>query len=239
MAKQPVTRDRYRLHAETSMEEFGSVLAELTKMGLQNIGYELITDVRSFTTNPPRTAHDVKAEDFILSYIDQNPTFVIKDLIKKFRDDGRTDGAGYTGVRILVEKGVLKKLGPGNYQHTNVKSLPAPKPSAKTKPPTPKTKRGQGRRYEIGNREFLFSILGDRKKFKTSDFNDAFEKDGRPTKSISSVIAQLTSDKVFKKLGEGAYEVNDKHKKSKKKSAAPVAAASMNGATPHGVDANG
>jgi hypothetical protein len=53
MAKTPpATVERFRIHAETSKEQMGDVLAELTKMGLLNIGYELVTDVLTFRTNP-------------------------------------------------------------------------------------------------------------------------------------------------------------------------------------------
>ena len=59
MAKTPpATVDRFRIHAETSKEHMGHVLAELTKMGLANIGYELVTDVMTFRSkNGPRKVH--------------------------------------------------------------------------------------------------------------------------------------------------------------------------------------
>ncbi len=41
------------------MEQMGFVLAALTKMGLENIGYELITDVHQFKDG--RKVHEVSA----------------------------------------------------------------------------------------------------------------------------------------------------------------------------------
>src|SRR5882724_5600604 len=68
MAKTPVaTVERFRIHAETSMEQMGHVLAELTRMGLQNVGYELITDIVTFKNNGPRQTFDSTGPDFIVS----------------------------------------------------------------------------------------------------------------------------------------------------------------------------
>jgi len=79
------------------------VLAELTKMGLENIGYELVTDVLTFRSkNGPRKVHEVTGDD----------------------------GMAYKAIRALVQEGAIKKLSLGHYQRAGVKALPAPKPSA-------------------------------------------------------------------------------------------------------------
>ena len=55
MAKSPETVDRIQIIAEApSLEMVGAALAALTKLGFQNVGYKLITDVLQYKHNQPK-----------------------------------------------------------------------------------------------------------------------------------------------------------------------------------------
>ena len=58
-------------------------------MGPTNIGFELITDVRTFAGNK---LHDVKAEDFLSEWVAEHPTFRARKAVAHFRAHHRTDG---------------------------------------------------------------------------------------------------------------------------------------------------
>src|SRR6267378_4217383 len=133
MAKTPhATVDRFRIHAETSKEQMGDVLAELTKMGLANIGYELVTDVLTFRSkNGPRKVHEVTGDDFARAFVQENASFAAIQLVNHFKANDRTDGMAYKAIHNLVQEGAIKKLSPGNYQRAGVKALPAPTPKGK------------------------------------------------------------------------------------------------------------
>jgi hypothetical protein len=224
MVKQVETRDRYRIHGETTLEQFGHVLAQLTKLGLENVGYELITDVAKFKERKERRVHDVPGHEYAKEFIKDNPTFQVNSLVKFFEANGRSPGAAYTGVRDLLGLKFLRKLGPGSYQLYNMKALPAPKkaakPSAKVnvapkstkvKLASPKFKRTRmkvpHRFYAVSNKDFLLGLLKGKTDLNISVVNDYFVKDGRPIKSAGSLMTQLAQLGYCKSLGGGHWKV--------------------------------
>ena len=56
LVKQPVITERFRISGaiDVSIGEAGALLAALTKMGFQNIGHELVTDVHTYKRNGKR-----------------------------------------------------------------------------------------------------------------------------------------------------------------------------------------
>src|SRR5258707_11800808 len=109
MAKTPpATVDRFRIHAETSKEHMGHVLAELTKMGLANIGYELVTDVLTFRSkNGPR---EVTGDDFARAFVQENASFAASQLVRHFQENDRTSASAHKVIRLLLDAGEIKKL---------------------------------------------------------------------------------------------------------------------------------
>src|SRR6267142_3546962 len=97
MAKTPpATVDRFRIHAETSKEHMGHVLAELTKMGLANIGYELVTDILTFRSkNGPRKMHEVTGDDFARAFVKENASFAAIQLVRHFEENDRTSASAH------------------------------------------------------------------------------------------------------------------------------------------------
>lgn len=185
MAKQPEVTELCRIHAETTLDQMGHALAALARMGLTNIGYELVTEVATFKK---KQSHDTNSENFATEWLNDHPTFKATELVKHFEDNGRTGGAAYTALRVLVEKSALKKLSPGHYQRADVKAIAGPK-------------------HEISNRDFIWKTIGKRKSFTALELTQAFKADGRPTQSMTSVLAKMAAAKEVKMLGDGKYEV--------------------------------
>lgn len=225
MAKPPVTRDRFRIICEADVVEMGALLAQLTRMGLQNIGFELITDVRSFRQNE-RAKHETSAEEALTEYVNEHPTFQVNEAIKHFEALGRTAGAIYTAARLLVEKGTLKKLSPGNYQRADVKALAAPKPKKAQEAP---------KRFEITGADAIWRFVKTRKSFTTKQLRALFKDQGRNEASVSPILHEMLNEKRIKHTGEpnsGEYLVLKKAMKTKpiaKKPPAKKAAPHLNG----------
>src|SRR6266850_6612103 len=117
MAKAPATVDRFRIHAETSKEHMGHVLAELTKMGLLNIGYELVTDVLTFRSKSgPRKVHEVTGISFARAFVQENASFTAIQLANYFKQHDRNASSAYTAIRDMLKDGEIKRLSVGNYQ---------------------------------------------------------------------------------------------------------------------------
>src|SRR3954468_5695090 len=93
MAKKPETREVYRIHGETSKVEFGEYLAVLTKMGMQNIGYELVTEVARYKEKRQRPDGGETAglsnEDIVRAFAAKNPSFAAKEVVAHFEAAGR------------------------------------------------------------------------------------------------------------------------------------------------------
>lgn len=219
MAKQVETRDRYRIHGETTLEQFGFVLAEMTKLGLQNIGYELVTDVASYKQ---RKANGVAGPAFLREFMKENPTFIISALVKHFVADGRTAGAAYASANLLVNEGELVKLGPGNYQRADVKALEAPKKGGAkvgskgpvrvpkflpSKAKRTRTRTTPPRYYPVSNKDFLLGIFKGKTDIDISVVNEAFVKDGRAQKSAGSLMTQLANLGYCKMMGGGHWKI--------------------------------
>lgn len=227
MAKKPETREVYRIHGETSKEEFGEYLAVLTKMGMQNIGYELVTEVATFkqrrqSGNGGETA-SLNNEQVARAWIEKNPSFAAKDLVAHFDAVGRHPASAYQAMRNLMEARFLSRSAPGKYHLATMKALPPPasvpmvkkakaaKKAAKAKAgKPPKYPRGHAPRLEIGNAIFLWNQIKNRKSFNLSLLKDRFLADGRNPKSISPIITKLAQAGSLKNSGGGDYEVTGK-----------------------------
>lgn len=200
-AKPPATVDRFKLSCEVEVSDLGAIIAQLTKMGLTNLHFELMTDVLNFRK---KANHDIKASEFLRPWLADHPTFKAREAIKLFRDDGRTDGAGYSALRELTDEGVLKKLGEGNYARADVKAIAAPKKKAKPdKPAAP-----DRTRYAVPNPALIMRVAKRHKgTFTSKQMKKAFEKDGRPTGSVAPALTDLLGKKAIKRVGEGEYQI--------------------------------
>lgn len=246
MSKQPIEiRDRFRISVEALSEELGPLLAQLRRMGFDNVGYELITDVVTFNKNGPRVAHATTGDEFAREWLADHPTFRANELIKHFETNSRTAGSAYTAIRNLVASGELLKTSPGHYTRSDIRAIAPPAPAAT---PTQK-KRGQVPKYDVSNLDLIMKFIRPRKRVTVADAKAFLEREGRSQKSASPIISGLASSGALKHIEPGVYEVvkqelpsgdpKEKDRLRKRaeranKKAAKDAATSLNGAEAHG-----
>lgn len=250
MAKQPIEiRDRFKITADVESTALGPLLAQLARIGLENIGYELITDVVRFNRNGPRIAHETTGDEYAREWVADHPTFRAIDLVKHFADSGRSDGSAYTAIRNLVASDEIVKTSLGHYRRADVKALAPPAVAAKTKPAEPeKRTRGQVPRYDVPNLDLIMKFIKPRKRVTVQEAGAFLVKEGRNKKSASPIISQLATAGMLKQIEPGVYEVvkgasfgdspkqKDRVRKQAERAAKKAAkkAASLNGAEAHG-----
>jgi hypothetical protein len=199
MAKLP-TIDRFRISCEVEVSDLGPIIAQLTKMGLTNVNFELMTEIPAFAQ---KAHHAVKAEDFLREWIGEHPTFSAKEAVAHFRQSGRTDGACYSALPKLVADKTLKKVGPGNYARSDVKAIAAPKKEKKAAKAI-----ANAQKYPVSHAAFIERIAKRKHgHFTTADIKTAFEKQGRPASSASPSINELLTKQVIRRVGGGEYEL--------------------------------
>lgn len=201
MPKLP-TVDRFRLSCECEVSDLGPIIAQLTKMGLTNLHFDLMTDVPTFRQ---KTNHEVKSAEFLAEWVKDHPTFKAIDACKHFEANGRTKGSAYPALSELVEAGVLKKLDPGHYARADVKALAAPK---KVKKAAAKPVNSHQTRYAVSNPALIMRLAKRRGgTFTSMQIKAGFEKDGRPTSSVSPALNDLVAKKAIKRISEGEYQI--------------------------------
>lgn len=215
MAKnQPETVDRFRIFAETTSEAMGPLLAQLTKMGLENIGYELITDVVSYNK---RAKHETSLRDVAMAFLEDNPTFKASTLAHHLRELGRGHSSAHSIIRDLVADGTLRKLGGGNYSRADVKAIGSNTKVSGTKTSDVGEKpslRGKHHKapQEITNLEFIWNKIKGRKRITSLELRDFFNQEKRNPKSISPILSKMVVTKMLRSTGVGEYEVLSSNK---------------------------
>jgi ribosomal protein S25 len=181
-------------------------MATLTKLGMTNLHYELITDVQNFRQ---KSSHDIKGQDFLTAWIADHPTFAAKEAVNAFRADGRHEAGAYTALRALTEEGVLKKLSPGNYSRTDVKAIAAPAKKAKATKSKAKAK-GATKKKSAGTHLDFIERIGRRHKggeFTSIRVKELFEKDGRPVSSVDPTLRAMAEKGTIKHTGKGEWKI--------------------------------
>jgi hypothetical protein len=195
-------------------EALGEVVGDLSRRGLTDVSFNLISAVATYKTNKPHDHRDIKAEDFLADWIKDHPTFRAKEAVKIFRADGRTDGACYTALRVMSGDGRLKKLGEGMYSLPGVKALP--KPKAK---PAKHTKVF----HDVSASDFTLRLMSrNHGKISVPTLRGHFEKAGRVPTGVGPVLRKLVVTKKIKSLGDGLYELAPKKTERKTNGAAVV-----------------
>jgi hypothetical protein len=184
----PTEVDHFLIHCEALAPDVGPIIAALTRMGVQNIGYELKTDILTFAGN---RSHATKAEDYLAAWISDHPTFKAIDAVNHFRADQRTPGACYSALRGLVDKGALKKLSSGNYARSDVHALESPKARAAAKPVE----------HERTGREEIERFIRNRKSFTLMQLRELFRNQNRNEGSVSPILDKLLGTKAIKRVG--------------------------------------
>lgn len=196
MPKEPPV-ERFKIWVDdVDLHNFGPTVAMLTKLGIGKVGFELIEDIKTFGK---RTNHEVPSQDFLAEWIKDHPTFKAREACQYFEDSGRTKGAAYPALGVLVEKKILRKLGEGNYARVDVKHIEGPKKK-------PKDPRASQNRYEVPHSDFILKIgRQNHGRLSASKIKERFIKDGRNPDSVSNAIHSLQERKQIKRVSEGEY----------------------------------
>ena len=229
MPKQEVV-ERFRISCEAEPEQMGGIIAQLTRMGLTNIKFDLIADVRSFSRNaPPKDG--ISNTDYLRAWIDTHPTFKAIEAQNYFRNDNRP--AVYPTLRALVDEGVLKKLGPGDYSRADVKHIAGPK-KAKASPAKAAAKAKVKKKqpsFEVNAEEALLRIARrNHGRFTSELAKKHFAVQGRSPAGVGPTISRLLKDKMIRRTDTGSYELTAKGNDGGK---AKVPTKKPNGAAPH------
>ncbi|WFU39076.1 hypothetical protein QA640_32480 [Bradyrhizobium sp. CB82] len=225
----PPEVDHFLIHCEALAPDVGPIIAVLTRMGVRNIGYELKTDIPVFAGN---RSHAIKAEDFLAAWIVDHPTFKAIDAVRHFREDHRTDGAAYSALRVLVDKGTLKKPSSGNYARADVRALESPKAPAKA------AKQPKAVEHDRSGREEIERFIRNRKSFSVMQLRELFRGQRRNEASVSPILDKLLEGKAIKRIGatgSGEYATVKRSAAKQKKSTKPKKSAAgprLNGGSP-------
>jgi hypothetical protein len=193
MPKQLETVDRIQIIAEApSLEVVGAGLAALTKLGFENVGYKLVTDVLAYKN---KRAHEVSVTDFAAAFVQAHPRFKPPELAAHFRAAGRSAGGAYYAIDKLTKTNVIRKNGD---EFVRVEALPAPEKKAKAP-------RG------VPNKELIAKAIKGRKQITLKELREVFVAEGRNEKSISPILSVMTKNKRLKQTGPGLYAVNGAH----------------------------
>ena len=195
MPKPPPTRNHFRLHVDVTVAGYGRVREALAALDedVINVEDELVTTIAAYRQ---KQTHEVSAEAFLREWIKDHPTFAASEAVAYCREAGRTNGAGYAALRVLVEKKELKKLGPGNYQRADVKALAAPKKAAKH----------TRERHEVDHREFILRYArAHGGRISRAKLIAYFEAHDRKASSVGAALNILIGRKMLKQLGDGEY----------------------------------
>ena len=222
LVKQPETRDRFIISAEVEPGRVGDLLAQLTKMGFEKIGHELITDVADYKRNgavkgDKKDKKGKSVKQFVAEYIEEHPSFAINDLCLAFAAAGYSPNNAYKIAKDMVAAGSLRKLNQNNYQRADIRAIAPP---AKIKVPEAPAKSGKGpprptidlsRRYDVSNRDLMLQAVGKRKTVTTTDLRAHLAANGRPEKSASPMIFKMTGEGLFEATKvPGTYRVTEK-----------------------------
>jgi hypothetical protein len=216
MAKPPpVVRCKIICTQIVEVADVGPTMLRLAEMGFDEISHDFISDVASFKQ---RRNHAVKAEDFLIDWMADHPTFRAIEAVNHFRDNDRTPGACYTALRMLTERKILKKLGGGDY--TRVGDVRAPKKKQETKK----------KAFDKSGAEVVLSYARrSHGRFNTRKIAEIFASEGRADNSVHASISKLVKQKLARHVGEdgsGQYALTEKGKTARKKQAD---AAKLNG----------
>jgi antitoxin (DNA-binding transcriptional repressor) of toxin-antitoxin stability system len=170
--------------------DLGPLMALLAKAGFHEIDQNLVTSVARFKQ---KTQHDVSAHAFLSAWLSKHPTFKTSDAVAACKEDGRTSGSAYTGLRVLREQKVIKSIGPSQWARADVKKLPKQKPGAK-------------KHHDVPAHTFtLREASRNHGRFNSHWLKRKFEADGRHPSGTGPVINRLVKQKQIKRVSDGEY----------------------------------
>lgn len=216
----PPVIERFRITCDVEHEQLGNAVAQLTKMGLQNIHFELVTEIITFNR---RAQHEVNGADFLRAWMADHATFAAKDVVAHFEANGRANTAAYYALKKLIEEKVLKKLDGSNYARSDVKAISAPKKEKKASI--------ERERHAVDHREFILNYMRQHNgKAARARLLTYFGLHGRKPSSVGGALNILMQRKLIRSTGEGEYQLTAKAKPETAKAEPPPPKTNGNGA---------
>lgn len=209
----PETVERFRVQCEVEKDQLGHIIAELTKLGIQHVHHELVTDVLGYK-KPQK--FEVSSINVLREYIKTQPTFTRKDVVAHFAEIGRGEDPASNALYHLSRLGEIKKLGEGNYQRAGVKAIAGPKKHKKAAKKEAKKARPQAARYDVSNLDLILRTFRNRKSFTLKQAEALLEANGRPPQSTSPVLLKLVATHKVRRIGQGEYATIKGPNKKKK-----------------------
>ncbi len=224
--KEPLERDRFRIIAHVNdLAQVGPVLAMLRRLGVEEVGYELETEVHTWTAGSTRKDYESSAYEFATeTFLPNNENFRPRDLAKHFEDNGRGGATAYGVISRWVEEGLIRKSEEGTYIRKPLQ-LSGPVPSSQAgdsqQPTLPLESEAERKQHDTTNIVAVQKFIKKRKVVTTSQLRDLFKSQGRNDKSVSPILAKLLAKKEIRHTGtEGEYAIianNPKPKSPQKK----------------------
>lgn len=183
------------------------------KLGHTNVHYDLVTNIPVYKQ---KVQHDTKATDFLKEWITKHPTFRAKEAVTHFDLHGRTAGAAYTGLRVLVEEGVLKKLGEGQYVRKDAYLPKQTKKKAEAKKAPA--------RHEVPHPDYVMKHVKRRSSFTRDEVIHLLKRDKRTPSSVGGTLSTLLKRGDIERTGKSEYK--------------PVVKSGGNGAATEAVEAS-
>jgi hypothetical protein len=212
------TEDTFNVHIHgVPLDRLGALMAQLAREGFGDVRNELVTTVRSFARNNVKP-DGINATEFTRAWIVDHPSFKASELAKHFEANGRAKGTVYGALKALVDEGIMKALGAGNYARADVKRIAAPKRIDKKPNPS----------FKVNSGEALLSIARrNHGRFTTELAKRHFAVQGRSPAGIGPTISALIKNKQIRRTDTGSYELiaSAKAKPKTNGAAAPVAQA--------------
>lgn len=126
MPPHPETIERFILHVPVTAEQLGPAVVALSRIGLDNLRHEPVTDVVTLALPAPKPhakhaktkldRREVSHSSFILRQASRNHgRFNTAWMKKQFEKDGRKWGAVSPTIAPLLKQKLLKRVGEGEY----------------------------------------------------------------------------------------------------------------------------
>ena len=197
MAKPPPVETFNVTFENISIEALGPLMAAGIKLGHSDVHYNLVTTVSRFLMKNAPGASQTMLDD----WTKEHPTFKAIEAVRHFETHGLSKTAAYPALGALIEKGILKKLAPGNYARTDVKALPSPK----TK--TAAQRKAAGKRHDVSHADYILKNVRRKGSFSREDVKALLKKDRRTPTSAGPTITVLLKRVAIERMSEGLYKV--------------------------------
>lgn len=189
--KKPETQLRYRVHCETQdLLGLGPLVATLTEMGYQKVGFELVTETLTYKRSNNGMSQRTRRDEITAAFIDENPSFRTHEFKNVIRDAGFSDATAYKLLNDFVTNKTLRR--DGDQYHVAVNKVPVPTNDRKT--------------YDVSCHELVVGFAKKHQgKFTREQVQQVLRTHKRPISQASAVCSTMMKKKLAKRVGPAQY----------------------------------